>query len=324
MSLKEYFNIQPKVIKMLMNSYKKNRLSHAYLFEGEKGTKKKEIALEFAKLLYCEDTGNVCDQCINCLRIEHNNHPNVILIEPENNTIKKEQVLYLQREYSKTNLEPGPKVYMIVDIDKMSINAANSILKFIEEPQEETYTILITDNIHQILPTIISRCQVINFQPIPKKEIIKYLTQHDIDSYIASICAHLTNDLEEALKIANDENINHIIDLVKTMGQTILNKKEDLIVIAENSQIDLSKNKKSLAYFLDILLMYMRDIKNVDNNNDDHVIFIHELPFIKNHINLLTSEKIIYNINEILKSKISLEYNANTVLLIDHLLINLM
>ncbi|QVK18088.1 DNA polymerase III subunit delta' [Mycoplasmatota bacterium] len=323
MSLEACINIQPKVIKMLMNSYKKNRLSHAYLFEGEKGTKKKEIALEFAKLLYCEETGNVCDRCINCLRIEHNNHPNVLIIEPENNTIKKEQVLYLQQEYSKTNLEPGPKIYIIVNIDKMSNNAANSILKFIEEPQEETYTILITDNIHQILPTIISRCQVINFQPIPKKEIINYLIQHKIDPYIASICAHLTNDLEEALIIASDDNINHVIDLVKTIGQAILTKKENLIVIAENSQIDLSKNKKSLEYFLDILLMYMRDIKNVDNDNDN-VIFIHELDFMKNHINRLTSDKIIYNINEILKSKISLEYNANTVLLIDHLLINLM
>ncbi len=322
MPLKDYSTVQPKVMKLLTNSYNKGRLAHAYLFEGEKGTKKKEIALEFAKMLYCENKDNSCDICINCLRIEHNNHPNVLLIEPDNNTIKKEQILYLQQEYSKTNLEPGPKIYIIEDIDKMSNNAANSILKFIEEPHDNTYTILITDNLHQILPTIISRCQVINFQPIPKQEIIQYLIENQVDSYIASICANLTNDLEDALTIAN-ENITTVIDLVTSIGHSILTGDENLVVICENSQMDLSKDKKLLVYFIDILLMYMRDIKKVDNNNEN-VIFIHELPFIKSHIQLISSEKIIYNINEILKAKISLEYNANTILLIDHLLINLM
>jgi len=322
MSFKEYIKDQPKVVKMLMNSYHKNRLSHAYLFEGEKGTKKKEIALEFAKLLYCE-TDNACGNCINCLRIEHNNHPNVLLIEPDNNTIKKEQILYLQQEYSKTNLEPGPKVYIIEHIDKMSNNAANSILKFIEEPQSDTYTILITDNIHQILKTIVSRCQVLNFQPIPKLEIVNALIENQIDPYIASICAHLTNDLDQAIKIGTDERIKDVIDIVKKISEGILNKNKDLILIAEDFEIDLHKDRWVLEYFLDILLMYMRDIKNVDNNNEN-VVFIQELPFIKSQIHLLTSEKIIYNINEILKAKINLEYNANTVLLIDHLLINLM
>ncbi len=323
MSLNQYKRIQPKVIKMLMNSYQKNRLAHTYLFEGEKGTKKKEIALEFAKLLYCENEGTVCDSCLNCMRISHHNHPNVLLIEPDNGTIKKEQVLYLQQEYAKTNLEEGPKIYIIDEIDKMSINASNSILKFIEEPLENTYTILITENIHRILPTIISRSQVLNFQPIPKKEIVEHLKKNEIDPYIASICAHLTNDLNEALEIANEEHIIDVIDLVKTVGQNILNKNEDLIVLLENSQVDIYKDKKQLAYFIDIMLMYMRDIKKLVHNNDN-IIFNHELPFINKHLHLLSKEKIIYNIDRLLKAKISLEYNGNTVLLIDSLLINLM
>ncbi len=322
MSLKQYESLQSKVVKMLMNSFHKNRLSHAYLFEGEKGTKKKEIALEFAKLLYCEDSGNVCDMCVNCLRIDHQNHPNVLVIEPDNETIKKEQVLYLQEEYSKTSLEPGPKIYIINLIEKMSVNASNSILKFIEEPLPDTYTILITDNIHMILPTIISRCQVLNFQPISKKEIIGYLVNKETDPYIATICAQLTNDCDEALKIANEESIIDIIDLVKMLAHAYLNQKENLLVILENSKIDLYKEKKLLEYFLDILLLYMRDLQSV-KNNEENIIFIHELPIIKTYIDILTDDEIIYNINEILKTKINLEYNANAVLLIDHLLISL-
>lgn len=323
MSLKEYINIQPRAIKMLINSYNKNRIAHAYLFEGEKGTKKKEIAVEFAKLIYCENKGEVCDECINCLRINHQNHPNVILIEAENNTIKKEQVLYLQREYSKTTLEPGPKIYIIENIEKMSINAANSILKFIEEPQENTYTILTTDNIHQILPTIISRCQVINFQPVAKDIIINYLVKNEVDLYIATICAHLTNDLEMALMYANDEDIVSVIDLVVMISEAILSKKDNLIVMLENAKVDIYKDKKLLEYFLDILLLYLRDIQSVKNLNDD-IVFIHELKYIKEYIDNISREKIIFNINEVLNAKIYLEYNANTGLLIDHLLINLM
>jgi len=323
MSLKEYFNIQPRVIKMLMNSYHKNRISHAYLFEGEKGTKKKEIAIEFARFLYCENKDEVCDKCLNCLRIDHQNHPNVIIVEADNNTIKKEQVLFLQREYSKTTLEPGPKIYIIKNIEKMSINAANSILKFIEEPQENTYTILTTDNIHQILPTIISRCQVINFQPIAKDIIIKHLVTNGIDLYIATICSHLTNDLDKALIYAEDENIVSVIDLVIMVSHAILNKKDNIIVMLENSKIDLYKDKKLLEYFLDILLLYLRNIQRVKNNNEE-IVFIHEFKNIEEHIEKINEEKIIFNINEVLKAKINLEYNANIGLLIDHLLINLM
>ncbi len=323
MLINDFKSTQLKVIKILMNSYNKGRLAHAYLFEGEKGTKKKEIAFYLAKLLYCEDSDKPCGKCNNCLRIEHHNHPNVLLIEPEQNTIKKEQIIYLQQEYAKTTLEPGPKVYIIKDIDKMSINAANSILKFIEEPLPDTYTILITDNLQQILSTIISRCQVINFQPLPKNEIVEFLKQNEINNSVAKIVAQLTNDLDIALEIASDELISDIIDLVILITHEILQKREDILIICENSQVNLYNNRKKLEYFLDILLILMGDLKSVDNNNDN-IVFDQELIFIKENIHKIKSEKIMFNIDEILKTKINIGYNANTVLLLDHLLINLM
>lgn len=322
MSLHDYINIQPKVIRMLINSYQKNRLVHAYLFEGEKGTKKKEIALEFAKLLYCEDQGNVCDHCLNCQRIMHQNHPNVLLIEPDENILRKEQVLFLQQEYSKTNLEPGPKVYIINEIEKMSTQAANSILKFIEEPMPDTYTILITDNIHQILPTIISRCQVLNFQPIPKADIINYLYKHEVKLLIASICANLTNDLDMALNIAREERIIDIIKFVQELGQAYLTKEKNLLVLLENNKIDLYKDKKVVEYFLDIFLMYMRDIEKLKIGNQD-TVFKNDLALMLQNLHNISTEDLIHNLKEILSAKINLNYNANLMLLIDNLFLNL-
>jgi len=322
MSLQDYMDIQPKVIKMLLNSYQKNRLAHAYLFEGEKGTKKKEIALEFAKLLYCENQGDVCDHCLNCQRIMHQNHPNVLLIEPDENTLRKEQVLFLQQEYSKTNLEPGPKVYIINEIEKMSTQAANSILKFIEEPMPDTYTILITDNIHQILPTIISRCQVINFQPIPKTDIINYLRKHEVKPLVASICAHLTNDIDVALNIAREEKLNDIIKFVQELGKSYLTKDKNLLLILENNKIDLYKDKKVVEYFLDIFLMYIQDLEKLKIGNQD-IIFKNDLALMLQQIHNISTENLIHNLKAILQAKISLNYNANLMLLIDNLFLNL-
>jgi DNA polymerase III subunit delta' len=322
MSLEPYQTIQPKVIKMLYNSYQKKRLAHAYLFEGEKGTKKKEIAFLFAKLLYCENDDKPCGVCINCQRIDHSNHPNVLYIEPEAKTLKKEQIIMLQREYEKTALEVGPKVYIVNEIEKMSENASNSLLKFIEEPEPDTYTILITEQIQSILDTIISRTQVLSFQPIPKQERINYLVSQEIDVKLASIVSELTNDLDCALELAKDEKIIEIMDLVINLGRSLLSKHENPIIIVENSKADIYNKKEELEYFLDILLIYQQDVQKVMLNNPN-LVFKDELDFIKTHVSPHLSQTILKNINCLLQSKINLTHHANSLMLIDSLLIKL-
>jgi DNA polymerase III subunit delta' len=322
MSLFEQYPMQPKVTKMLLNSYEKNRLAHAYLFEGEKGTPKLNLAIDFAKLLYCESDLKPCNQCISCMRIEHRNHPNIILIEPDGNTLKKEQVLYLQKEYAKTNLEIGPKIYIIDQIDKMSVNASNSILKFIEEPMEDTYTILITDQVHQILPTIISRCQVLSFQPIDTKQLKEQLIEKGINREIASIGAALTNDLTHAIEICQDEAIQGVITLVNQIGSAMLKRDKNLILICEKSSVDLYNNKKLIYYFLDILLLMLRDFNKVKMGNDN-VILTAQHDLMKQYINVMDSEQNAQDIKTVLRAKTRLNQNANTMLLLDHLLIKL-
>ncbi|MFK5883368.1 MAG: hypothetical protein QM489_03400, partial [Candidatus Izemoplasma sp.] len=98
---------QPNVIRLLHNSLTKDRLSHAYLFEGERGTKKFETALYFAQMLLCKADEKPCGVCHSCKRINHFTHPNVYIVEAEKNQIKKKQILALQAEFSKTSLEKG-------------------------------------------------------------------------------------------------------------------------------------------------------------------------------------------------------------------------
>ncbi|WP_008825073.1 DNA polymerase III subunit delta' [Haloplasma contractile] len=322
MSFEQYNDIQPHIVKMLKNSYKKNRLSHAYLFEGEKGTQKKAIAIEFAKMMYCKDNAKPCDDCLNCSRIMHQNHPNVIVISPDGNTIKKEQILFLQEEYTKTTLEKGPKVYIIEHIDRMSVNAINSLLKFIEEPKQDTYIILITETIHRILPTITSRCQVLSFKTVPRKRMIQYLTEHGTTEEIATIVSTMTNDINVAFDISDDKDLLNIIDLVIEIEEALIKKNTEPLLLLDRQKFYASKNKKLVEWFLDLLLEYNRDIQKVMLGKQS-ITFQSQKELIRLASTTYNQDKIIQNINSILNAKIKLNYNANLSLLLDQLMITL-
>lgn len=164
---------QPLASRTIMNSFNKNRISHAYLLQGGRGTGKKKIAMLLAKTLFCANKQGPepCQVCNVCKRIESQNHPDVHWIEPEGRSIKIEQVQHLQKEFTYTGLESNQKVYVVTHADTLTINAANRILKFLEEPNRQTTAILLTENIQSIIPTIRSRCQIIDLQPLNSKEI---------------------------------------------------------------------------------------------------------------------------------------------------------
>ena len=161
--------LQPTVLKMIKNSILKKRVAHAYLLEGMRGTGKRETGMLIAKSLLCVAPAagyQPCEQCINCKRINSGNHPDVHMIEPDGLSIKKQQIKELQEEFSKKAVESSRKIYIIVHADKMSVSASNSLLKFLEEPSPQTVALLLTEQLQQILPTILSRCQVLSFQPL--------------------------------------------------------------------------------------------------------------------------------------------------------------
>ena len=122
---------------------------------------KKRQPLHFAKLLLCEKPENAvpCETCHACRRVASKNHPNVTMIEPDGQDIKKEQMSSLIMKMTRKGYEPGRKIYIISRADRMNVAAANTLLKFLEEPEGEVTAILLTDSYQSILPTIQSRCQ---------------------------------------------------------------------------------------------------------------------------------------------------------------------
>jgi DNA polymerase-3 subunit delta' len=200
--------IQNKIYDMLKASKANNRLSHAYLFYGEEGVGKKEMAYALAALLY--SNGNDIDfNSVDVKNICENNHLNVnyISVDDGKKLISKEQIDNLQEEYSKTSLVEGPRIYIIDGIDKASNAAQNSLLKFIEDPDnlEQTIGIFIATDLANVVSTIKSRCILQHFTAIPKLELKNILIEDGLSEIDASLSAILTNDIEEAKNVCNLE-----------------------------------------------------------------------------------------------------------------------
>lgn len=314
---------QPKVVQLLTNSLKKDRLSHAYLFEGERGTKKYETALYFAQILLCTGEDIPCLKCHNCRRIKNNSHPNVYVIEPIKSSIRKQQIIDLQKEFSKTRVEPGPKIYIIRNIETINISAANSLLKFLEEPYPNTYAILTSANINKILPTIISRSQVVQFSSLNKKIVEEDLVESGYPLSTARIVSNLTNSITEAVDTANNEYFLEILDLTKDLFNIIASLEESIIIYFEENSSIIYQDKLLSNLFLSLMIIYQKDIINYKINDLANIVFRDEMDTISTIAMDKTKNRLIEELEKMLSLKARLNSYINERLAYDNLLLSL-
>jgi len=164
---------QKDAIDKIRASFQSGEGNHAWLFVGPRGVGKWTTAKVMAAMLNCEEEG--CGRCVSCGKVLREIHPDVFLIEPEGNFITIDQVRRLQQTISLKNYEGKTKVYIIDEADRFTAEAANALLKSLEEPPPGVVFILVTANLEAMLPTIVSRCLQVQFKPIPAQEIISFL-----------------------------------------------------------------------------------------------------------------------------------------------------
>lgn len=168
-------------IEFLQRAIKNEKVVNSYLFLGSEGIGKKYVALQFAKALNClegeVERGEACDHCSSCKKIDHALHPDILIIEPEGQNIKVEQVRQLQRDLAYRPYEGKRRVCILTAADRMAPNMSNILLKTLEEPPLHTLIILLANNSRFILPTILSRCQPIRFNPLPIPLVSKWLME---------------------------------------------------------------------------------------------------------------------------------------------------
>ena len=208
MQIERYLkNTQPVVYKTFVNALQSKTLCHAYLLVGNTGTPLFDVAKYLAKSILCDNPAPLaCENCITCLRIESDNYPDIMTIDGSKGTIKKEDVINIETRFEKTAFESkGVMIYIINLVENMTTEAVNSILKFLEEPESEIYAFLTTNNENNVLPTILSRCQILHFKTVDREKIIEDALDMGVDPVDAELLSYFYNDAELIFDLLRDE-----------------------------------------------------------------------------------------------------------------------
>ena len=265
MDLKLVVQNQNRIFEMLKNSYKNDRLSHAYLFYGDNGVGKKEMAYALACIVNCDDA---CLECEVCQSIIEGNHMNVeyIGIEENKTMISKDQITDLQENFSKTSLVSGTRIYIVDGIDTASSQAQNSLLKFIEEPINNTPTIgiFIATELSNVVSTIISRCSLIHFKALSNDLLFNMIEdKSDLDKSLACI---ISNNINEINQLINSDNFIKCRDLFLEFIN--LRKQKDGVIYFVNNNHFFSKDN-NLDMLFKWLIAFIEDAILAHDNDDN-------------------------------------------------------
>ncbi|MBS3811688.1 MAG: DNA polymerase III subunit delta' [Halanaerobiales bacterium] len=268
------FNIIPgqhKTKKILQDSIKNQRINHAYLFTGNNGLGKLEMAREFTRAVLCNKNGvDACGECLSCKKIEHHNHPDFKITEvlKDHKRILIDQIREMQKEISYKPYESEYKIYIINQAAKMTVQAQNSLLKTLEEPPKYAIIILINESKNELIPTIVSRCQEVKLYNQSKDVIKDYLKKHYNLSPKKSLL-YATIARGKYKKAVNLSSKNDFIDNREVIIKFITNidKKDNFAIynfsekLVELSDTDFPLFELMLSLLRDILVM-KRDVKD--------------------------------------------------------------
>ena len=168
-----------QIVEQLQRTVASDRIAGAYLFVGPTGVGKERVARYFARLIFCQQDAQppiVCGTCLACRKVDSGNHPDLQFVRPEGSLLRIGQIRELQKQIVYEPLEASRKVYILTDVERMNAEAENCLLKTLEEPPASSVLILLTSNIQTLLPTTRSRCQILQFHPMPTQELTAVLT----------------------------------------------------------------------------------------------------------------------------------------------------
>jgi len=251
------------------SSEMQDKLSHAYLITGKSNTDLEKYAIELAKKILCEkEYKQSCVECNTCRKINDGNYTELKIIGTNEKNIKIEEIKELKYNFQKTGMIEGRRVYIINGGEKLTLGAANAMLKFIEEPSEKTYAIITTKNIEKVIETIRSRCRIIYInQKNETQEVDKY--KEDIKGILLKIEKDKINSIYSNKEIIYDldkELQEKFFDNVEEIYLDYLHKKikncNDI-----NDYILKNNSKEKLIKKIKIANKYQERIKTNANIN---------------------------------------------------------
>lgn len=318
---------QEQIKEFIQKSVQRNKVSHAYILCGERGTGRRALAEMFAATLQCsagDDAVKPCGVCKSCKQMAGGNQPDVIVVNHEKKGIGVDEI---RRQVNNSVLiKPyeGPyKVYIIPDADKMTEQAQNALLKTIEEPPGYAVLLLIAENIDMFLPTILSRCVILNLKPVSEAVIMEYLMDtFKLPDYAAHTCAVFAQgNIGKAVRYASDGDFSQILNEVLRLLRNIDTKRiDELSAIIKN----IKDNNYDISDYLDIMILWYRDVLLYKAVKDDNMlIFSEESKGIAKDAKLRSYGNLEACIAAIDKAKVRLNANVNFDITIELLLITL-
>jgi DNA polymerase-3 subunit delta' len=229
------------------------RLHHAYLFTGMEGIGKRLVALNMAKALNCADqAGEACDRCRSCQQIDKGIHPDIIVVNPTGESIKIEQIRELQRSIAFKPYEARWRVILIDAAEQLTREAANALLKTLEEPPPWTTVILSARTIESLPVTVPSRCQRIRFSPLSNEEVKKILRDRLSAEEINMLAPLAGGSPGRALQMDGEE-VTQVKGLLESAVSPSLNRR---LQIARELAHEEGRGK----LFLEIMGGWLRDL----------------------------------------------------------------
>ncbi len=315
---------QPHVVSILQRSLTNQRVAHAYLFAGPRGVGKKQVALQMAKALFCLNSheGDSCESCIDCQRINHNNHPDLHVIEPDGASIKIDQIRSLRKEFHYQAVESRRKVYILLAVETMTIPAANSLLKFLEEPTGEVTAILITNNPHSILSTIRSRCQLIQFQDLSWQRIASEAISTGIASGDARVATYIVKNLDEVLDLCQSEEFAQLRKIVIQFYQEDFSHKAKVLLQLHNKVLLDTRFKDEANLFIELSIIWFWDLLQLKLGKEEEVANQDAITSLKEQANKTTVSGIADKIEVLLQVQNRLK-SMNSQLALEQMVIQL-
>ena len=314
------------ILKYISSAVENNRVSHAYILNGERGSGKKMLANLFAMTLLCETGDNEpCGKCHSCKQAESGNHPDIIRVTHEKpNSISVDDIRTQVNNTVDIKPYQGPyKVYIIPQADMMTPQAQNAILKTIEEPPSYAVFLLLTENAETLLPTINSRCVMLKLRNIKDTLIRKYLMENlEIPDYKADMCtAFAQGNMGRAIMLANSDHFNEIreeaVQLLKHINEMELN---EIVAAVKN----ISVYKLEITDYLDIIMIWYRDVLLYKATKEiDKVVFKDQLQSIKEQARKSSYEGIELILESLEKAKARLKANVNFDLVMELLFLTI-
>lgn len=315
---------QKPIKEHLQKTLQTGKISHAYIFYGEKGCGKKALASVYARALQCQNGGiEPCNVCTSCKQALNLNQPDIICVEHE-----KPKLISVDEIRNQVNrdiiLKPyssARKVYIIDEAEKMNHEAQNALLKTLEEPPAYATILLLTSNLEALLQTIRSRCVTLTFQPVSDVEIERYLMKEiQVPDYKASICAAFARgNIGRAKELAGSVEFENLKEETIKFLQTISEKSiSDLANFAK----EMANKDADTEGFLELVQMWYRDLLVYKSTlNTQSLIFKDDTSLIKRMALKCTYEGLNRVLDGVEEARTRISSNVNPELTLEWLLI---